>query len=239
MSYQLEICTFNIDSAIVAARYPVHRIELCTGFEVGGTTPGAGMLQVARQHIQVPVYPIIRPRGGDFLYSDIEFDSMLADIELCKHIGMDGIVTGVQLEDGTLDISRMKELIRAAYPLPLSCHRVFDGTPQPLEDMEALIELGVERILTSGQAAAAWEGIPLIRTLVEKSAGRIEIMPGAGITSKNLREIAAATGATVFHASAKKMVAANRTRASSPVEGREEMAVLDEEELQRLIVENG
>ncbi|WP_126973824.1 copper homeostasis protein CutC [Gynurincola endophyticus] len=233
MSYQLEICAFDLASAIAASKYPIARIELCGGFEVGGTTPSFACLQMAREQIAIPVYPIIRPRGGDFVYTEQEFEMMLREIDLCNELGFEGISTGVQNEDGSIDEERMMMIVQAAYPMGVTCHRVFDLTPDPLAAMNVLIRLGVERILTSGQQASALEGATLIRGLVEAANGQMEIMAGAGITSSIIGELAEQSGTNVFHATAKKMIPAYKR--SSPIKETGSLAVLDEEELKKLI----
>lgn len=233
MSYQLEICAFDLASAITASKYPVTRIELCGGFEVGGTTPSFACLQMAREQIAIPVYPIIRPRGGDFVYTEQEFEMMLRDIDLCNELGFEGISTGIQHEDGNIDEERMAMIIQAAYPMGITCHRVFDMTPDPFAALDLLIRLGVERILTSGQQPSALEGADLIRQLVNRANGQIELMAGAGITSATISELADKSGTNVFHATAKKMIPAYRR--PSPVKETGSIAVLDEEELNKLI----
>lgn len=233
MSYQLEICAFNLLSAINAAKYPIARIELCEGFEVGGTTPSYGFLQVAREQVSIPIYPVIRPRGGDFLYSDDEFEIMLRDIELCKSIGYEGVSTGIQNADGSIDTEKMRIVVETAFPMGVTCHRVFDSTPDPMAALESLIDLKVERVLTSGQKANALDGARLIQTLVEKANGEIEIMAGAGIKSSNIIELAEKSTTYVFHATAKKMIPGYKSQ--SPIIDRGELAILDEEELKKII----
>lgn len=235
MSYKLEICAFNLSSALNAAKYPITRIELCDGFEVGGTTPSYGMLVMTRNQVAIPVYPIIRPRGGDFLYSDEEFEMMLKDIELCKSLGYEGISTGVQLADGSIDEVRMKEIVKLAYPMGVTCHRVFDSTPDPFKALETLKNLKVERILTSGQQKTAIEGAKLIRELVEKAENEIEIMAGAGVLSSNIKSLAENSKTSIFHATAKKMIPAYQN--PSPIIDAGKLAVLDEIELQLMIKE--
>ncbi|MBC7535127.1 MAG: copper homeostasis protein CutC, partial [Ferruginibacter sp.] len=170
MNYKLEVIGFTIDSSILAQTAGAHRIELCDNPNEGGTTASAGFITIARKKLSIELYPIIRPRGGDFLYSDDEFEVMKNDVRLCKDVGCDGIVTGILQADGTIDIDRSRQLVALAYPLGATFHRAFDRCNDPFKAMEDIIECGFERILTSGQQPAAMEGIELIASLIEKAA---------------------------------------------------------------------
>ncbi len=181
----VEICAYSLQSCLNAQAAGAHRIELCGGQAEGGTTPSAGLIQLARQHISIPLYVMIRPRGGDFLYTDTELDVMRADIETAKKMGVDGLVLGVLRVNGTVDIERTQQLVYQAHPLPVTFHRAFDMTRDPQEALEAVIQTGAIRILTSGQQATAEAGLLLLRQLVKQAAGRIEIMAGAGINPTN------------------------------------------------------
>lgn len=203
----LEIAVFNIHSAINAAKAGADRIELCENPFDGGTSPSYGTLKTIREKISIPVFPIIRPRGGDFLYSDEEFEVMKKDIQLCKELGFEGLVTGLLLKDGTIDIVRTSKLVKLAYPLEVTFHRAFDRAKDPLKSLEDIIKCGCQRILTSGQVPNAFDGKELIRQLVNQSAERIVIMPGSGVRSNNINEIASYTGATELHSSARKNIA--------------------------------
>ncbi|WP_020598592.1 copper homeostasis protein CutC [Spirosoma panaciterrae] len=181
----VEICAYSLTSCLTAQQAGAGRIELCGGLPEGGTTPSAGLIQLARNKLRIPLYVMIRPRGGDFLYSDHELAVMKADIELAKAAGADGLVFGLLNADGTVDEERTRHLIELAHPLPVTFHRAFDMTRDPLEALEAVIRTGAERILTSGQQPTAEQGVDLLRQLTQRAAGRIEIMAGAGVNARN------------------------------------------------------
>jgi len=203
MDYHLEICAFNLPSALIAQRSGADRIELCASPEEGGTTPSAGLIRTARENLHISLYPIIRPRGGDFLYTEEEFRIMLRDIDYCKQVGCNGVVIGMLLTDGSVDKQRCSRLVEAAYPLGVTFHRAFDWAANPFEALEDIINMGCERILTSGQRPTAMEGAPLIDQLVREADDRIVIMPGSGVRSSNILPLAEATGAAEFHTSAR------------------------------------
>ena len=203
---KLEIIGFNIESCIIAENAGAHRIELCDNPAEGGTTPSYGFIKTARENLSIALYVMIRPRGGDFLYSEEAFSIMKADIAICKQLGCDGIVTGILKEDGSIDKKRCKELVDLAYPLGVTFHRAFDNSKDPIQALEDVIEAGCERILTSGQKATAIEGSEIIRELIRRADDRICIMPGSGVNSENIISIATNTGATEFHSSARKYV---------------------------------
>lgn len=181
----VEVCAFSLESCLTAQRAGAGRIELCGGMAEGGTTPSAGLIQLARQNLTIPLYVMIRPRGGDFLYSETELAVMRADIATAKSLGADGVVLGVLRADGTVDEAVTCQLVERAHPLPVTFHRAFDMTRDPLEALEAVIRAGAARILTSGQQPAAEAGLSVLRQLVEQAAGRIEIMAGAGVSFHN------------------------------------------------------
>jgi copper homeostasis protein len=199
---KLEIIGFNIESCIAAQEAGADRIELCAGPGEGGTTPSFGFIKAAREKLQIDLYVMIRPRGGDFLYSNEEFEIMKTDAAICKQIGCDGIVTGILTTEGKVDKKRCKELVEFVYPLEVTFHRAFDRVKDPFEALEDIIELGFERILTSGLKPKAMDNTELLSQLIKQSDGRIIIMPGSGITSENIISIAESTGATEFHSSA-------------------------------------
>lgn len=203
MKYTLEVIAFTIESVLIAGKAGAHRIELCDNPQEGGTTPSYGMIRTAREKTSLDLFPIIRPRGGDFLYSPDEFQIMKRDIELCKELGCDGVVIGLLKEDGTVDTKRTQELVETAYPLSVTFHRAFDRVANPFEALEEVISCGCERILTSGLRPAAPEGLALLADLVRQANGRISIMPGSGIRAGNIREMAEKTQATEFHSSAR------------------------------------
>lgn len=202
----LEVCTYNVQSCIIAEKAGAARVELCDNPMDGGTTPSYGAIQVARDKISIPIYPIIRPRGGNFLYNDEEFEIIRQDIRMCRELGCNGVSTGVQRIDGTIDTDRLARIVEWAGPLGVTCHRVFDVTPDPFQALEDIISCGCERILTSGQAAAAPKGADLLARLVEQAGDRIVIMPGAGVKSANIEDLINKTGAREYHAAAKQVV---------------------------------
>jgi copper homeostasis protein len=202
MSYKLEIIGFNIESCIAAQEAGANRIELCVGPGEGGTTPSYAFIKAAREKLQIDLYVMIRPRGGDFLYSDEDFEIMKNDVAICKELGCNGIVTGILTTDGKVDKKRCKELIEIAYPLEATFHRAFDRVADPFEALEDIIELGFERILTSGLKPKAIDSLDLLSKLIKQSDERIIIMPGSGVTAENIITIAESTGATELHSSA-------------------------------------
>jgi copper homeostasis protein len=198
----LEIIGFTVEGSLLAQKAGADRIELCDNLKEGGTTPSLGFMQQARKYLQIPIYTMIRPRGGDFLYTPIEFEQMKMDVLHCKNAGMDGIVIGLLQKDGTVDVNRTSQLVELAYPLEVTFHRAFDRTSNPLEALAAIILTGCQRILTSGQHPTALAGATLIATLIQKAASDIVIMPGSGIKSDNLLQLIQLTKATEYHASA-------------------------------------
>lgn len=202
----LEICAGSVESAIAARDGGAQRIELCAALEIGGITPSAGIIAEARKVEGISLNVIIRPRGGDFLYNSYEAESMIHDIQLCKKLGVDGVVIGALTADGDIDTSLCRRLIDAADGMSVTFHRAFDMCRNPQQALEELIALGCDRVLTSGQATTAEAGIPLLKELVEQAAGRIIIMPGCGVNSANAARILQETGATEIHASARKSV---------------------------------
>jgi copper homeostasis protein len=199
----LEICCYNLDSALIAADTGADRVELCADPGAGGTTPGIGLIKTVRKKINIELYPIIRIRGGDFLFSDEEFEVMLHEVEACKAAGCEGVVTGMLLPDGRVDKTHVSRLVAKAYPMGVCFHRAFDWTRNPFEALEDIISIGCERILTSGQQPVAILGVHLIRDLVVQADGRIQIMPGSGVRAENITDLKNATGATQFHSSAR------------------------------------
>ncbi|MHB1057186.1 MAG: copper homeostasis protein CutC [Rhodanobacter sp.] len=200
----LEVAANSVASALAAQEGGAGRVELCTALELGGLTPSSGQVAMARERLAIPLYVLIRPRAGDFLYNDLEGETMQRDIEACAAAGCDGVVLGVLDADGRVDMPRCRALIAAAGSMGVTFHRAFDLAHDPLASLEDLIALGCERVLTSGGQASAPEGAELIRRLVELSAGRIAVMPGAGVEAANIGWLREATGATEFHASAKR-----------------------------------
>lgn len=206
MFYQLEICANSVTSALAAQEGGADRVELCQNLDVGGTTPSHGQIQLAKQLLHIGVHVLIRPRGGDFVYSDVEFEEMKADLAYCKAMGCEGAVIGLLRADGKVDTERTRQLVRLASPMQVTFHRAFDVCHDPQEALEAIIDCGCVRLLTSGMKRTALEGMKLIGQLVVQADGRIEIMPGSGIHEGNVLAIAHATGAYAFHASAKEPI---------------------------------
>lgn len=198
----IEVAVYNLESALRAAEGGADRIELCDNPGEGGTTPSAGMIGVVRQSVSLDVYVMIRPRGGDFCYSNDEFLAMKRDVAQCQKLGADGVVFGILQPDGTLDAKRCRELIERARPLKVTCHRAFDMARDPFEALEDCIAAGFDRILTSGLQPRALEGAGLIGELLQKSAGRIAIMAGSRITEENVGQIVTLSGAEEIHISA-------------------------------------
>lgn len=213
-NYKLEICANSARSALIAQTAGADRVELCAGMPEGGTTPSFGEITVARRMLRTTkLHVIIRPRGGDFLYSEVEKQAMLEDILQCRRMGVDGVVFGCLTSQGNVDEDAMKTLLRSARsedfqgsPLSVTFHRAFDMCREPFQTMETLIGLGVDRILTSGASQTAVQGIPLLKELVSRAAGRIIIMPGCGVNAGNIANIARETGAREFHLSGRSSI---------------------------------
>lgn len=201
MNHKIEICANSAASCVEAEKGGAYRVELCAAIPEGGTTPSYGEICTALENTNLKVNVIIRPRGADFLYSRIEVDAMKKDIEMCKSLGVNGVVFGCLTPFGDLHMGYMKELMKAAEGLSVTCHRAFDMTHNAFESMEKLIDLGVDRILTSGQQTSAEKGIPLLAELINKANNRIIIMPGCGINEDNILKIARETGASELHMS--------------------------------------
>ena len=199
----LEVCAFNLQSSIIAEKVGAKRVELCENPADGGTTPSYGTIKQTREKIGISLYPIVRPRAGNYFFDDNEFAIIKQDILLCKELGCDGISTGISKLNGEIDTERLKRMVEWAYPMGVTCHRVFDATPDPVKALEDIITCGCERVLTSGQRAAAPEGIDLLAELVQQADGRITIMPGAGVRSGNIETLISNTGATEYHTSAR------------------------------------
>ena len=207
MERRIEVCANSAFSAYVAQRAGAYRVELCAGIPEGGTTPSMGEIAIARELLTTTLLNvIIRPRGGDFLYLELEQEIMLRDIEMCKTAGVDGVVFGCLTADGDVDMVAMKRMMEAAKGMDVTFHRAFDMCRDPRKALEDIISLGCNRILTSGQAPTAEQGIDSIAELVKQADGRIIIMPGCGVNSDNAAAILSATGPMEIHASARKSV---------------------------------
>jgi copper homeostasis protein len=195
----LEMCIDSVESALASQRGGADRVELCDNLLEGGTTPSAGTIAMARQSIAIDLNVIIRPRGGDFYYSDIEFEVMKYDVEQARRLGANGVVIGVLKEDGSVDVERTQILVQLARPMSVTFHRAFDVSRDPFEALEDLVGLGIDRVLTSGQESSVLEGLDLITELVQKRGDRIIIMPGGGVTERNIGKIVAQSGVKEIH----------------------------------------
>lgn len=195
----IEACVNSAISAIEAEKGGAHRVELCENMADGGCTPGAGTIMLAKKRLTIPVFVMVRPRGGDFLYTEEEFAIMQSDVKMAKELGANGVVFGILLPNGTIDKERMKILAGLARPMGITCHRAFDMTADSFHAMEDLIGLGIDRILTSGQQPTAPAGASLIKELITRAAGRIIIMPGSGVKEHNALDLIRATGAGELH----------------------------------------
>ncbi|MCF2499889.1 copper homeostasis protein CutC [Dyadobacter chenhuakuii] len=198
----IEVCAYSLESCINAQAGGAGRIELCGGLGEGGTTPSAGLIELVRQHIDIDIFVMIRPRGGDFVYDIFEEEIMRKDIDLAKKLGANGVVLGILTSDGQVDVTRTKSLVEHAKPMKVTFHRAFDLTPDPVKALKAVIETGAERILTSGQKPTAVEGIALLEQLSKEAGDSIEIMAGAGVNHDNAAQLAAA-GVHSLHLTAK------------------------------------
>ena len=203
--FNLEICIDSAESAIIAANNGATRLELCGHLMIGGVTPCVGLIEMVKDVAKIPAHAIIRPRFGDFVYSDLEFEQMKRDIVSCRRHLVDGLVLGALTPDGHLDIEHLKPLVELGDGLHLTLHRAFDLCVDPFKALEDAISLGFHTILTSGQCATAYEGRNLLKELIKVANGRIDIMPGAGINTSNMKEIISDTGAKSIHLSAKTL----------------------------------
>lgn len=202
----MEVCANGLASALEAQEGGAKRVEFCASLPEGGTTPSYASILLAKKMLSIEVFPIIRPRAGDFLYSDLEFELMKEDIKAFKTLGCEGVVIGILTAEGRVDKPRCAQLVDLAKPMQVAFHRAFDMTENMEEALEDIISLGIIRILTSGGKASALEGAAVIEKLIALAAGRIVIMPGAGISEKNISALIRTTGAREFHASARRQI---------------------------------
>ncbi len=210
-SIKIEVCANSLESALNAQKGGVHRVELCSNLYEGGTTPSMGEISLARELLQIDLNVLIRPRGGDFLYSENEIEIIKRDILFCKEIGVDGVVIGFLKPDGSINKELTKEITELARPMSVTFHRAFDMCKNPEEALEELIEIGVDRVLTSGGQNKAIDGTDLLNKLVKQAGEQIIIMPGSGIRANNISEIIEKTGAREFHASERKILGSKMT----------------------------
>jgi copper homeostasis protein len=231
----LEVAVFNIESAIQAEAAGANRLELCENPNEGGTTPSYGTLSVVAKTISIPVFPIIRPRGGDFLYTDAEFEVMKNDITVCKELGSAGVVIGLLLPDGNIDIQRTKILVALAAPMAVTFHRAFDRCIDPIKGLHDIIETGCKRILTSGQVPSAPDALDLLQTLVKEAGDQIIIMPGSGVRGNNIATIKAVTNAKEFHSSARKVVPTNMQFVKESMQENLQNMLVDTKDIQTML----
>jgi copper homeostasis protein len=213
----LEICSGSIDDAIEAEKGGADRVELCSALFLGGLTPSFGTIQEAKRRLKIPVVVMVRPRGGGFAYSEAEMASMERDTEAAVEAGADGVVFGILQADGRIDVPRCKRIRELIGKRQAVFHRAFDVTPDPFEALEQLVDVGITRILTSGQKDSVPEGVELIRQLIERAGERIEIFPGGGIQSWNVKEIVERTGCGQVHLTAWKTMSDTSTQARAGI----------------------
>lgn len=203
-NFKFEVCANSVESCLAAQEGGADRVELCAAIPEGGTTPSYGEIKVARRVLSsTRLHVIIRPRGGDFLYTPLEQERMLDDIRMCRQLGVDGVVIGCLCADGSVDVEVNRRLVEAADGMSVTFHRAFDRVRDPREALEQLIGLGVNRVLTSGQQPTALDGVPLLAELHRQAAGRIVVLAGCGVNEQNIRRIYETTGITEFHFSAR------------------------------------
>lgn len=231
----LEVCAFNIQSCIIAERAGAVRVELCDNPIEGGTTPSYGTIKQVREKVSIDLYPIIRPRSGNYFYSDDEYDIIRKDIQACRELGCNGISVGTQTINAEIDKEWLKRIVDWAGPMGVTCNRAFDGTPDPFKALEDIIECGCERVLTSGQASAAPDAGETLGKLVAQAGDRIIIMPGAGVKSSNLKKLIQQSNATQYHASARKAANNPLTYINTQISDYGSVYIADEEEVKQLV----
>lgn len=234
-SFALEVCSFNIQSSIIAEAVGAVRVELCDNPVEGGTTPSYGAIKRVRESISIKLYPIIRPRSGNYFYDEEDFAILKEDVLICKQLGCDGISVGIQKVNGEIDVERFKQIVEWAGPMGVTCNRAFDATPDPFKALEDIISAGCERVLTSGQASAAPDAGAILGKLVKQANGRISIMPGAGVRSANLPKLIAESGAHEYHTSARKILPDPMTFQNLNVTDKGDLYLADKEELRRIV----
>jgi copper homeostasis protein len=231
----LEVCAFNVQSCLIAQRAGAARIELCDNPVEGGTTPSYGTIRRARERVDIRLYPIIRPRSGNYFYDDDDFEIIRQDIAACKDLGCNGISVGAATIDAEIDLERMKRIVEWAAPMGVTCNRAFDGTPDLFQSLEDLVRCGCERVLTSGGKSSAPDAGEILARLVQQAGDRICVMPGAGVKSSNLARLRQACGAREFHASARTIAPNPLTYVNTQVSDYGKVYVADEDEVRRMV----
>lgn len=237
MSIVLEVIAFDINSCKRIESAGGSRIELCANPPEGGTTVSYGMMHAARAAVQIPIFPIIRPRGGDFLYTPEEIDVMKKDIQLAKEVGMDGVVIGCLKPNGEVDYDVTARLVELAYPMEVTFHRAFDQVPNQLEALELIIDAGCQRILTSGGANTVMEGLSSLLACIKAAKERIIILPGSGIRSGNIAQLQQLTGLNEFHSSARKLTTGNMEYKNPSLSEGAQTWTVDPEEVRALLAQ--
>jgi copper homeostasis protein len=232
---KLEIAVFSVEAALAAIKAGADRIEFCENPQEGGTTPSFGSLSTLISLTSKPVFPIIRPRGGDFLYTENEFNAMRSDILMVRKLDYPGVVLGLLNADGSIDTVRTKRLVDLASPMEVTFHRAFDRCNDPFKALEDIIATGCKRILTSGQVPNAADATPLLKKLVEQAGDSIIIMPGSGVRSNNIKEIMQATGAKEMHSSARKMQASQMLYSKDSMKENMQATGVDAEEIKKML----
>lgn len=230
----LEIAVFTYHSALLAQEAGADRIELCENPAEGGTTPSFGYLKKVAENLQIPVFPIIRPRGGDFLYSADEWDIVLKDIQQCKELGFTGIVTGSLSKEGQINEDQLRKAVEIAYPMQVTFHRAFDRVADPFLAVEQVIAAGCSRVLTSGLHPEVMAGIEILSQLVQQAKNRIVVMPGSGVRSNNLAELQAKTGAREFHSSARIGLSSGMQFVNKAMQEQLDTLTVDKEEIRKM-----
>ena len=231
----LEIAAFSVEAAIQAIEAGANRIELCENPYEGGTTPSYGALVLSSKIKEAPIFPIIRPRGGDFLYSDTEYEIMKNDVIMAKELGFPGVVVGLLLADGNIDIKRTSKLVSLAGNMQVTFHRAFDRCLDPQKGLEDIIQSGCKRVLTSGQVPNVQDALPLINNLVKLANKRIIIMPGSGVRANNIKNIVETTGVAEVHSSARKRYASNMQFQKESMEENMQYTGVDVQEIRDML----
>ena len=241
MRVLLEACVDSVESALSAQSGGADRVELCEDLLEGGTTPSAGMIEVCQERLHIPLHVLIRPRGADFVYSDVEIEVMQRDIALARRLGVAGVVLGALRPDGTIDTERTTALIGAARPMSITFHRAFDFTPDADDALDTLIRLGIERVLTSGQALTAVQGKQTLARLVSRAEGRIIVLAGGGLSEENITTVAEQTGVREVHVRATALLESpasfrpsHLTLLKQPLPNEFDRAVTDPERIRRI-----